>query len=41
MSEEGHRIVDKECQKMLEKGVIKESNSPWSSAVVLVAKKKW
>jgi hypothetical protein len=39
MSEEGHCIVDKECQKMLEKGVIKESNSPWSSPVVLVAKK--
>jgi hypothetical protein len=39
MSEEGNRIVDKECQKMLEKGVIKESNSLWSSPVVLVAKK--
>jgi hypothetical protein len=39
MSEEGHRIVKKECQKMLKKGVIKESNSPWSSPVVLVAKK--
>jgi hypothetical protein len=39
MSEVGHHIVEKECQKMLEKGVIKESNSPWSSLVVLVAKK--
>jgi hypothetical protein len=28
MLQEGHRIVDKECQKMLEKGVIKKSNSP-------------
>jgi hypothetical protein len=39
MFKEGHCIVEKECQKMLEKGVIKESNSPWSSPVVLVAKK--
>jgi hypothetical protein len=39
MSEERHHIVEKECQKMLEKGVIKESNSHWSFPVLLVAKK--
>jgi hypothetical protein len=39
MSEEGHHIMEKECQKMLEKWVIKESNSPWKSPVVLFAKK--
>lgn len=39
MSSEGHSIVEQECEKMLEKGVIRESKSPWSSPVVLVAKK--
>lgn len=31
--------VDKQVNKMLEKGVIKPSNSPWASPVVLVRKK--
>jgi hypothetical protein len=39
MSAEEHHVVKKECQTMLKKGVIRESNSPWSSPVVLVAKK--
>jgi hypothetical protein len=39
MSEEAHRIVKRECDDMLKKGVIKPSNSPWSSPVVLVKKK--
>jgi hypothetical protein len=39
MSEEGHCILEKETQKMWEKVVFKESNRPWSSPVVLVAKK--
>ena len=32
-------VVDAETQKMLKEGVIRESNSPWSSPVVLVQKK--
>jgi hypothetical protein len=39
MSEEAHRIVKRECDDMLKKGVIKPSSSPWSSPVVLVKKK--
>eukprot|EP00918_Siedleckia_nematoides_P033765 GHVU01073370.1.p1 GENE.GHVU01073370.1~~GHVU01073370.1.p1 ORF type:complete len:146 (-),score=15.61 GHVU01073370.1:90-482(-) len=39
MSAEGHRIVERECEDMLEKGVIRDSKSPWSSPVVLVTKK--
>ena len=31
--------VDKEIEDMLNKGVIEESDSPWSSPVVLVKKK--
>jgi hypothetical protein len=39
MSEEAHRIVKRECDEMLKKGVIKPSSSLWSSPVVLVKKK--
>ena len=39
MSAESHRIVEQECDAMLEKGVIRDSKSPWSSPVVLVTKK--
>lgn len=39
MSVEGHRVVEQECQAMLDKGVIRESKSPWSSPVVLLTKK--
>jgi hypothetical protein len=35
---EAHDVVQTECQKMLELGVIRESKSPWSSPVVLVTK---
>ena len=38
-SSEGHRIIGKECEDMLKKGVIRDSKSPWSSPVVLVTKK--
>jgi deoxyuridine 5'-triphosphate nucleotidohydrolase len=33
------KIIQKEIQDMLEKGVIRESNSPWTSPIVLVTKK--
>ena len=39
MSEAGHELIEQECNKMLEKGVIQELFSPWSSPVVLVTKK--
>jgi hypothetical protein len=39
MSAEAHKVVQIECQKMLELGVIRESKSPWFSPVVLVTKK--
>ena len=39
MSSEDHRIVERECTEMLKKGVMRESSSPWSSPVVLMAKK--
>jgi hypothetical protein len=39
MSAEVHKVVQAECKKMLELGVIQESKSPWSSPVVLVTKK--
>ena len=32
-------IVTDEVQKMLDKGIIKESQSPWSSPVVIVKKR--
>src|SRR3989337_3034235 len=37
----GHRkqVIKEEIEKMLEKGVIKKSKSPWASPVVLVPKK--
>lgn len=36
----GKRDIEKqEIEKMLEKGVIEPSNSPWASPIVLVAKK--
>ena len=31
--------VDREIKDMLDKGVIEESDSPWSSSIVLVKKK--
>jgi hypothetical protein len=39
MSAEAHKVVQTECAKMLELGVIRESKSPRSSPVVLVTKK--
>ena len=33
------KIVEQEVDAMMEKGIIKESDSPWASQVVLVAKK--
>ena len=33
--------VEKRVRKMLDDGVIEESNSPWSSPVVVITKKKW
>jgi len=33
------KVIEEEIQKMLEKGVIQESNSPWTSPVVMVPKK--
>jgi hypothetical protein len=39
MSAKAHKIVETECSKMLELGVIRPSKSPWSSPVVLVTKK--
>ena len=36
VSQKGHELIEDECQKMLDKGVIRESFSPWSSPVVLV-----
>jgi hypothetical protein len=39
MSAEAHKVVQTECEKMFELGVIRESKSPWSSPVVLVTKK--
>ncbi|HVH96330.1 MAG TPA: hypothetical protein VM682_05250, partial [Bacillus sp. (in: firmicutes)] len=37
------KIIEEEIQKMLEKGVIRKSNSPWSTPVTLVLKPngKW
>ncbi len=37
------KIIEEEIKKMLEKGVIRKSNSPWSSPVTLVLKPngKW
>jgi hypothetical protein len=39
MSAEIHKVVQTECEKMLELGVIRDSKSLWSSPVVLVTKK--
>jgi hypothetical protein len=39
MSAEAHKIIESDCNKMLELGVIRPSMSPWSSPVVLVTKK--
>jgi hypothetical protein len=39
MSAEAHKIVETECNKMLELGMIRPSKGPWSSPVVLVTKK--
>jgi hypothetical protein len=39
MFKEAHRIVKRECDDMIKKGVIKPSSSPWSSPMVLVKKK--
>lgn len=33
------KMIDKELEEMLEKDVIEESNSPWSSPIILVRKK--
>ena len=37
------KIIEEEIKTMLEKGVIRKSNSPWSSPVTLVIKPngKW
>ena len=34
-------IADKEVEKMLLKGFIEPSDSPWASPIVIVAKKRW
>ncbi len=33
------KVVEKEIQKMLDAGVVRRSNSPWASPIVLVEKK--
>ncbi|GFW42577.1 retrovirus-related Pol polyprotein from transposon 297 [Trichonephila clavipes] len=35
------RIIHEEVQKMLDEGIVQPSESPWSSPVVLVRKKKY
>src|SRR6266498_4590771 len=39
VTEDKRIIIKKEIEKMLNKGIIQEANSPWSSLVVLVTKK--
>ena len=39
MPQAQHDIAKKEIDKMLEKGVIQESDSPWAAPIVLVSKK--
>lgn len=33
------KVVEKDIQKMLDAGVVRRSNSPWASPIVLVEKK--
>ena len=39
MGDEGRAIVDKHVAEMEAAGIIRKSNSPWASRVVLVGKK--
>ena len=41
VSPDAKKEIDRQVNEMLEKGIIQESVSPWSSLVVMVKKEGW